>query len=67
MGDEGVATLVPVMINGVWNVGTNYSEIRAFTGQRSLLAWQFLTYFYAVLMTTAFLPCLSKVKSHQDL
>ena len=43
MGDEGVATLVPVMTNGVWNVGTNYSEIRAFTGQHFLLAWQFLT------------------------
>ena len=36
MGDEGVATLVPVMTNGVWNVGTNYSEIRAFTGQHFL-------------------------------
>ena len=68
MADEGVATLVPVMINGVWNAETNYSEIRAFTGQHSLLAWQFLTWYSdTILMTTAFLSCLSKVKSHQDL
>ena len=40
----GVATLVPIMINGVWNAETNYSEIRAFTGQHSLLAWQYVSH-----------------------
>ena len=44
MADEGVVTLVPVMINGVWNAETNYSEIRAFTGQHSLLAWQYVSH-----------------------
>ena len=44
MADEGVATLVPVMINGVWNAETNYSEIRAFTGQHSLLTWQYVSH-----------------------